>query len=131
MHVITPLDNDKHNIKYFLGIINSRLLNFIYEIFNPEKGEALAEVKRTNVARLPISAVDFSSPTEKAQHDKLVTLVETMLELQRKHHDVRMDRDKELYERQIKIIDAQMDRQVYDLYGLTEEDIRVVEEVIV
>ncbi|MCW3131013.1 MAG: hypothetical protein N2V75_13090 [Methanophagales archaeon] len=50
-----------------------------------------------------------------------------MLELQKKYHDARMDRDKELYERQIKIVDAQIDRLVYDLYGLTEEEVRVVE----
>ena len=40
----------------------------------------------------------------------------------------KMDRDKELYERQIRIVDAQIDRLVYDLYGLTEEEVRVVEE---
>jgi hypothetical protein len=33
----------------------------------------------------------------------------------------RMDRDKELYERQIKIVDMQIDRLVYELYGLMEE----------
>jgi len=38
-----------------------------------------------------------------------------------------MERDKELYERQIKIVDAQIDRLVYDLYELTEEEVRVVE----
>ena len=38
-----------------------------------------------------------------------------------------MERDKELYEWQIKIADAQIDRLVYDLYGLTEEEIKVVE----
>ena len=38
-----------------------------------------------------------------------------------------MDRDKELYERQIKLVDVQIDRLVYDLYGLTEEEVKVVE----
>ncbi len=38
-----------------------------------------------------------------------------------------MDRDKELFERRIKIVDAQIDRLVYDLYGLTEGEIKVVE----
>jgi hypothetical protein len=38
-----------------------------------------------------------------------------------------MERDKELYERQIKIVDTQIDRLVYELYGLTEEEVRVVE----
>jgi len=61
------------------------------------------------------------------KHDKLVALVESMLELQKKYHEARMDRDKELYERQIKIVDAQIDQLVYDLYGLTEEEVKVVE----
>ncbi|KAF5433968.1 hypothetical protein C5S39_00425 [Candidatus Methanophagaceae archaeon] len=51
----------------------------------------------------------------------------SMLKLQKKYHDARMDRDKELYERQIKMVDAQIDRLVYDLYGLTEEEIGIVE----
>jgi hypothetical protein len=50
-----------------------------------------------------------------------------MLELQRKYHETRMDRNKELYERQMKIVDAQIDGLVYDLYGLTEEEVKVVE----
>ncbi|HID27454.1 MAG TPA: hypothetical protein EYP22_06495 [Methanosarcinales archaeon] len=45
-----------------------------------------------------------------------------MLELQKKYHGTRMERDKELYERQIKIADAQIDRLVYELYGRTEEE---------
>jgi hypothetical protein len=40
-----------------------------------------------------------------------------------------MKRDKELYERQIKIVDAQIDKLVYDLYGLTEEEVRVVKGI--
>jgi hypothetical protein len=51
-----------------------------------------------------------------------------MLEFQKKYHEARMERDKELYERQIKVLDTQIDRLVYDLYGLTEEEIKVVEE---
>ena len=34
---------------------------------------------------------------EKVQHDKLVALVDSMLELQKKHQEARMERDKELY----------------------------------
>ncbi|NQE52714.1 hypothetical protein C5S29_03905 [ANME-1 cluster archaeon GoMg3.2] len=51
-----------------------------------------------------------------------------MLELRRKYHEARMDRDKELYERQIKLVAAQIDGLVYELYGLTEEEIEIVEK---
>ena len=72
--------------------------------------------------------IGFSNSTEKAQHDKLVALVESMLELQKKYDETRMEQDEEFYERQIKIVDAQIDQMVYDLYGLTEEEVKVVGE---
>jgi len=36
---------------------------------------------------------------EEAQHDKLVSLVDDMLELQTKYHEERIEQDKEIYER--------------------------------
>jgi hypothetical protein len=39
-----------------------------------------------------------------------------------------MDWDKELYERQIKMVDALIGRRLYELYGLTEVEVKVVEE---
>jgi len=65
---------------------------------------------------------------EEAQHDKLVFLVDNMLELQKKYHEARMERDKEIYERQINIVDAQIDGRVYELYGVTEAEIEIVEK---
>jgi len=93
----------------------------------PELGKAFAEIKIANLKKLPVPFIDLSNSIEKVQHDKLVDLVDNMLELQKKYHDARMERDKELYERQIKIVDAQIDQLVYDLYGLTEEEVKVVE----
>ena len=51
MHVLVP-KMGVPPVELFLGIINSRLLNWFYHRMNPEVGEALAEVKKTNVAKL-------------------------------------------------------------------------------
>ncbi len=40
----------------------------------------------------------------------------------------RRNADETLYQRQIDATDAQIDALVYELYGLTEEEIRIVEE---
>ena len=80
-----------------------------------------------HLKKISTENINLENPSEKAQHDKLVALVECLLELQKKHHEMRMDGDKELYERQIKMVDTQIDRLVYELYGLTEEEIKVVE----
>ncbi len=54
----------------------------------------------------------------------------SMLELQKKHHESRMERDKKLFERQIKMVDTQIDKRVYDLYGLMEEEVKEVEKTL-
>jgi len=121
------INDNRLSYSYLLGVLNSKLISWWYQGLIPEKGRVFAEVKVVNLKKLPIRTIDFTNPDEKAKHDKLVSLVDNMLELQKKYHETRMDRDKELYERQIKILDAQIDRLVYDLYGLSEEEVKVVE----
>lgn len=56
--------------------------------------------------------------------------MEKMLALQKEHQSVRregdLDRVRNL-EREIIRVDEEIDRRVYVLYGLTEEEIRIVE----
>ena len=112
---------------YILGLLNSKLLDwFLKQSSSPYRG-GYYSYNRQYIENIPICLIDFSNPSEKTQHDKLVALVESMLELQKKYHETRMVQDKELYERQIKIVDAQIDRLVCELYGLTEEEVKVVE----
>ena len=124
MHVIVPKEN-QFSIKYVLGVINSKLVNWYYHSLNPEVGEALAEVKKTNVAKLPVYPINFSDAEDKARHDKLVSLVERMLELHKS--SPRMPGDKERVKREFESTDKQIDRLVYELYGLTDEEIKIVE----
>lgn len=62
-----------------------------------------------------------------ARHDRMVTLVEQMLELHKQLNAAKTQNDRELYRRQIGATDAQIDALVYELYGLTAEEIEVVE----
>ena len=47
------IDN-KYNLKFILAIINSKLMNFIYQSITQEKGRLFAEVKKTYLDKLPI-----------------------------------------------------------------------------
>ena len=84
LHVLVPTA-EKMDARFMLGILNSRLLNWYYQSLNPEVGEALAEVKKTNVAALPIRAIDFSDAKGRREHDSLVRLVSKLLEAKKKH----------------------------------------------
>jgi hypothetical protein len=92
-----------------------------------ESGRVLAQVKPTVLAKLPIRDIDFSVSSDKSHHDQLVQLVEQMLTLQQRLPAIKTPQEKTALERQITATDTQIDRLVYDLYGLTEDEIRIVE----
>jgi hypothetical protein len=77
--------------------------------------------------QVPIRAINFSDAADIARHGRMVALVERMLELHRKLAAASVPADKDLYRRQIESTDRQIDALVYELYGLTEEEIGVVE----
>ena len=63
-----------------------------------------------------------------AAHGKMVSLVEAMLDLHTRLAEAKTPTDRELLERQITTTDKQIDRLVYELYELTEEEMGIVEE---
>jgi hypothetical protein len=107
LHILIS-ENVSH--KFILGILNSRLTDFYYQQINPERGEALAEVKKGHVEQLPIPAV---SP---AVQRPIIDLADEILRLKSANPQA----DTAALERQI-------DTLVYELYGLTEEEIKIVE----
>lgn len=57
----------------------------------------------------------------------MVKLVESMLKLHEQLAAARTAHDKTLIQRQCDATDRQIDALVYELYGLTDEEIRIVE----
>jgi hypothetical protein len=57
----------------------------------------------------------------------MVTLVPQMLDLNRKLQDARLEQERTMLSRQIEATDASIDKLVYELYGLMEEEIKIVE----
>jgi hypothetical protein len=127
LHIILPR-NKEYNLRFILGILNSQLCDFVYSYINPERGEALAQVKKKHIEQLPIRTIDFSDSTDKARYDRMVELVETMLKLHKQLAAAKMSHEKTAIQRQIDVTDKQIDQLVYELYGLTEEEIKIVEE---
>jgi hypothetical protein len=58
----------------------------------------------------------------------MVLLVTSMLDLNKQLPKTKTDHEKTLIQRQIEATDRQIDKLVYELYGLTEEEIKIVEK---
>ncbi len=114
--------------KYLLGILNSNLWTFLFSRISSEIRGGFYRWKHQYMSPLPIRTIDFSDPADVACHDRMLELVAVQLDLH-KLASAGTDHDKTLLARQIEVIDRQIDRLVYELYGLTEEEIGIVEAV--
>jgi hypothetical protein len=118
---------EREESRYLLGILNSRLFVFIYRLLALESNRVLAQVKPTLLAQLPIRTIGLSEPEDKTRHDRIVQLVGQILKWHQQRAAVRTPQEQTAFDRQIAATDHQIDRLVYELYGLTEEDIAAVE----
>lgn len=125
-------ENVKYNLAYILVLLNSNLLsNYFRNKFEEAhvRGGYL-QFKKIYTSQIPIYKIDFSDKKEKARHDDLAGLADKTLTLNKdlQKLDPIMD-DKEYNEKkeEIEKTDKEIDSKVYQLYGLTAEEIKVVE----
>ena len=110
-------NNIRFEIKYLLGILNSTCVNYFFK----QRFSGNNHIASNQLAQIPIPNAD------KARHEKMVSLVERMLELHKQSAVARSPLDKERVAREIESTDRAIDRLVYELYGLTEDEIAIVE----
>jgi hypothetical protein len=115
---------------YLLAILNSRLSTFIFWVTSQELPEKKQARVWERIAALPIYTIDFDKPDDKARHNRMVTLVTEMLELHKHLIHAKTDQEKRLITQEIESTDMQIDSLVYGLYGLTADEIAVVEESV-
>lgn len=114
----------KYDLKYILGIINSRLLSYWFiHTFDKFQRKIFPQFKVNELAKFPIYQAD------KKQQKKITKLVDKTLDLNKQLKKIPENSDKwNSIKMEIEKIDKQIDQKVYELYGLTEEEIRIVEK---
>jgi hypothetical protein len=113
--------------KYLLGILNSSVTFYLFRSILPKLRGGFYEPSFVYFKDFPIRTIDFNNPSEKAIHDKLVSLVDQMLELHKKKNSLPPSAEREKIEREITITDEKIDEIVYGLYGITEEERKIIE----
>ncbi|MCX6328037.1 MAG: Eco57I restriction-modification methylase domain-containing protein, partial [Bacteroidia bacterium] len=97
--------NNTRFLYYLLGILNSKLYFFYMKsiagvLGDADEGGRLISQK-SHIFKFPIHDCDLLDPIDKARHDKMVKLVESMLSLHKHRAAAKTQADQELYQRQI------------------------------
>ena len=123
-----PEEDVREDILYLLGLLNSRLLSFYAVGHSPVFSGAYYKFSAPYLKQLPIRRIDFSNRADKASHDQIIKLVGAMSDLHKNLTAAKSEAEKTVTQRQIDATDTEIDRLVYDLYGLTAEEITIVRE---
>ena len=110
------------NILYLLGLLNSKALTFRFKTIGKLKSGGVLEYFWNSISKLPIRILDLTKPAEKAQHDRMVQLVEAMLSTQQQFAAAGSDADLTFYQSKADSFDWQIDELTFDLYGFTAEE---------
>ncbi|GHV23120.1 adenine methyltransferase [Spirochaetia bacterium] len=120
--------NTTPTLKFLLAILNSKLFSWRYSSIGKQTGSGIFEYMPNGVGKFPIPSLDLFKPDEKAAHDKLAALVDLMQTLKKNEHDEPNPQTKTVLQRQIDAVDKRIDTEVYNLYRLTNDEIKIVEE---
>ena len=108
------------NLKYLLAILNSKLFQYFLRINSRSKIDSYPDDWKD----VPIKSISLD------KQEPLVKLSERMISLNKKLSSIGNKKTSETakIEEEIKRTDAEIDVLVYKLYGLTPEEIKIVEE---
>jgi hypothetical protein len=117
------------NDPFLAGILNSSLGRFVitHTCSLTDRGYHISPAA---IGKFPVYVPDFDNPDDKARHDRMVALVIEMLELHKHLSHAKTDQEKRIIMQEVESTDRQIDSLVYGLYGLTVDEIAVVEESV-
>jgi hypothetical protein len=121
LQVIISANENLRDLKYLQALLASKLMNFWCINYLAD------DMNQTYLEQLPIRVPDLSKSADKSRHDKMVSLVEQMLAAKPHLASAQSDKDKDFYENKCAALDRQIDALVYELYGLTADEIKIVE----
>ena len=100
----------RFSTKYVLALLNSKIMQIIWKEIYPEQKDIFPRLKKEQLVEIPIPILD------KEHQQKIEEIVDSIIEI--KNSDSFADTS---------ILDNEIDYMVYELYGLTEEEIMVIE----
>lgn len=101
--------SEQDALKFILGLLNSRMINYWFSFYFFD-----VNIKPEQIRRIPVKG--FDNHTEK---DKIISIVDQILNLKQSNFNA-----------DTLVLEKEIDNLVYELYGLTEEEIKIVEQEV-
>ena len=85
-------------------------------------------MKTAYIYPFPIKSIDFSNTNEKNKYDEIIKMIDLVTQLKNSLSKIKIENRRTILQRQIDATDKKINELIYKLYGLTKEEISIVEE---
>jgi len=127
--VILNEQNKIHEL-FIMGLLNSKLLDFCLKSKSGTLSGAYYNYQTKYLAKLPIFKIDLNQSHQKKIYSEIVELVEKSVKICSQINNNTATVDKQLHEREAKFYEEKLDQLVYDLYGLTGEERKMIDNSV-
>ncbi len=124
---ITKPNYEGVNASFLAGIMASRLIAWYIRYYYDEIEDAFPQIKVGQLKNLPMPKIDLNANTGELTQTKLSNIVEQLIVLKEESKNIKTAHERTNLKRQFDAADRQIDKLVYELYGLTDEEIQIVE----
>jgi Alw26I/Eco31I/Esp3I family type II restriction m6 adenine DNA methyltransferase len=115
-------ETTNYNIHYVLGLLNSQLYQWRFKLTSSNNN-----VSTNELLSMPFRLIDFSDNKDIQIHNKIASLVNQIITLNEEKQQTKLGSQLDQIQSQINYLEDKVNRLVYELYSLTDEEIAVVE----
>jgi hypothetical protein len=120
-------EGSKYSLKFILALLNSNLLQYYYIKNFTNNSSLTVNVSKTYLDELPLVKLDFNDLVFRRKHDEILGFVGQIILLHKQKQNMKVEVLSNQAETKLDYYKDRINQLVYELYGLTEEEIRIVE----
>lgn len=126
---INQLSNNSNlSSRFISAILNSKLISWYTYSFIYARAIMTMQFDNPVTSRIPMPVIDLSNPSHKEGHDKIVVLVDNIIELNKKVNTEKNPNSLNMINRQILACEKQLDNLIFSIYNLNDEEKRIINE---
>jgi Eco57I restriction-modification methylase/TaqI-like C-terminal specificity domain len=114
------------NIRYFLAVLNSKLIQSRYLAMAKLKSSGIYEYFWNSISRIPIKRINLKDSAEKQAHDRLVLLTMELEAAAERIEQSKIETDIKAAKQRMSALDSEAESLIIKLYGLTEAQVEQV-----
>lgn len=125
---VNQLENISNlDTRFILAIVNSKLISWYSYRFIFGLAIRTVQFDNPTTSRIPMPVIDLSNSSHKEVHDKIVVLVDNIIELNKKVNTEKNPNSLNMINRQILACEKQLDNLIFSIYNLNDEEKKIVE----